>query len=193
MVSQQFLDHYETLEVSSNASGATIERVFRYLAKKHHPDVAVTNDPERFKKLVQAYEVVCDPASRAAYDRTYENEKQVKAELVVGANSAGDDCLERYQLLSMLYAQRKRNFKKPGIGISSLELMASCPPESVNFHVWYFKEKHWVGREECGQLSITALGVDYIESMNQSVVKNHLRIEHLPQPLPTTTPSVLSN
>ena len=128
MVSHQFVDHYETLEVSSNASGATIERVFRYLAKKHHPDIAVTNDRERFKKLVHAYEVVCDPASRAAYDRTYENEKQVKAELVVSANSAGDDCLERYQLLSLLYAQRKRNFKKPGIGISSLELMASCPP-----------------------------------------------------------------
>jgi hypothetical protein len=37
-IDPDFVDYYELLEVSSNASTATVERIFRYLAKPHHPD-----------------------------------------------------------------------------------------------------------------------------------------------------------
>ncbi|TWU36114.1 J domain-containing protein [Novipirellula artificiosorum] len=180
MSSQEFVDHYEVLEVSSNASPATIERIFRYLAKKYHPDVTANHDVAQFTKLVDAYETLRDPEARAAYDISYERHKQVNAEIVEGANSAGDDCIERYKLLSVLYSQRRRDFRKPGIGLGTLESLVPYPPEVVQFHLWYFREKGWVGREESGQLSITAAGVDQIESIHQATVSNHLRIEHSP-------------
>ncbi|TWU24250.1 Chaperone protein DnaJ [Novipirellula galeiformis] len=181
MSSREFVDHYEVLEVSPNASFATVERVFRYLAKKHHPDLTADSDPNLFTKLVEAFETLRDPHSRAAYDRSYEREKQAQAQLVGSANAAGDDCIERYKLLSVMYAQRKRNFKKPGIGLGTLENMVPFPPETVAFHLWYFREKGWIGREESGQLSISAAGVDQIESMNQAAVTSHLRLEHSPE------------
>ncbi len=183
MAAPEFSDHYETLEISPNASAATVDRVFRYLAKKHHPDTSTHNDPGMFTRLVEAYETLRDPQKRAAYDVAHENQNRVNSELVDGANAASDDCLERYKLLSVLYAQRRRDFKKPGIGIGTLETLVPFPAEVLNFHLWYFREKGWIGREESGQFSITAGGVDYIESMNESSVSNKLRLEHRPDRL----------
>ena len=37
-------DYYEILEVSPNANSETIERIFRYLAMRYHPDNRDTGD-----------------------------------------------------------------------------------------------------------------------------------------------------
>lgn len=189
MTKPEFVDYYEALEISPNANAATVDRVFRYLAKKHHPDTSTHSDVNQFTRLVEAYETLRDPEKRAAYDVTYERQTSVNTELVEGANAAGDDCMERYKLLSVLYAQRRRNFKKPGIGVGTLETLCPFPAEVLNFHLWYFKEKGWVGREESGQFSITAAGVDQIESMNQASVSNKLRLEHRRDRLPESAPA----
>ncbi|MGR9037200.1 MAG: DnaJ domain-containing protein, partial [Gammaproteobacteria bacterium] len=33
-----FVDYYEVLEISPNANSETIDRIFRYLAQRYHPD-----------------------------------------------------------------------------------------------------------------------------------------------------------
>ena len=43
-----FTDYYEDLQVSSNADVETIERVYRLLAKRYHPDNNGTGDAEKF-------------------------------------------------------------------------------------------------------------------------------------------------
>ena len=178
MKDREFVDFYELLELSPNANAATVERVFRYLAKKNHPDTSPASDGIMFGKLVEAYETLRCPQKRAAYDIAYEQHKETRIKIAEGANAAGNDCVERYKLLSILYAQRRRDFKKPGIGLGSLEELVDFPPEVMQFHIWYFRQKDWVTREESGQFSITAAGVDQIESMNQPLVNNHLRLEH---------------
>ena len=180
-MNDEFVDYYELLELSPNANANTIERVFRYLAKKHHPDTSPGNDCETFNKLMKAYETLHDPAKRAAYDAAYDRHQDEKVKIVEGANAAGDDCVERYKLLSVLYSKRRSNFKNPGIGLGSLEQLVDFPPEVLQFHLWYFREKDWVIREESGQFSISAGGVDQIESMNQPTVSSQLRIEHQPE------------
>lgn len=163
-VKAEFVDLYEVLEVSSSASFETIERVFRHLASRYHPDVAVTGDRNRFTQLVNAYEVLGSPQPRAAYDAQYDRFRKQQAELVENAERTGDDCAERHRLLSLFYAQRRRNFKQPGVGISTLESAMKIPIELLEFHLWYFREKNWVKREESGLLSITCEGVDEIEA-----------------------------
>lgn len=160
----EFVDHYETLEASCNASFETIERVFRFLAKRYHPDCSESGDGEHFAKIVSAYETLRDPERRAAYDATREAEKNERSAIVREAGHASTDTADRHHILTLLYAQRRRDMRKPGIGISTLEYMLEMPQEVLEFHIWYFREKGWINREESGTLAITALGVDKIES-----------------------------
>ena len=46
-----FVDYYELLQVSPNADEDTIQRVFRHLAKKHHPDASEQDDSQLFNRL----------------------------------------------------------------------------------------------------------------------------------------------
>ena len=62
-------NYYAVLGVSPRSSDAEIRIAFRRLARHYHPDV--NPDPgaaERFRTVVGAYEVLSDPAQRAAYD-----------------------------------------------------------------------------------------------------------------------------
>lgn len=64
-------DYYAILGVDRDADQSEIKRAFRKLARETHPD-ANPDDPhaeERFRQVAQAYEVLSDPARRAAYDR----------------------------------------------------------------------------------------------------------------------------
>jgi DnaJ-domain-containing protein 1 len=67
-------DYYEILEVSPKASVEVIERAYKVLAKKYHPDTASDSmsraDAEAMmKKINVAYDVLSNPALRAKYDQ----------------------------------------------------------------------------------------------------------------------------
>ncbi|ETV96704.1 hypothetical protein H310_10021 [Aphanomyces invadans] len=59
--------YYETLGVPKTASAADIKKAYRKLALKNHPDKG--GDPELFKDITVAYEVLSDPEKRELYDR----------------------------------------------------------------------------------------------------------------------------
>ena len=64
-------DYYEVLGVPRNASANDLKSAYRKLAKKHHPDANPGNaDAENnFKEINNAYEILKDDQSRAAYDQ----------------------------------------------------------------------------------------------------------------------------
>lgn len=70
-------DYYSILDVPSYATAEEIKAAYRALAKKHHPDVRATadaadaaHDPdvEKFRDVVEAYQVLSVRESRAAFD-----------------------------------------------------------------------------------------------------------------------------
>jgi curved DNA-binding protein CbpA len=65
-------DYYALLGVPVTASREEIIRAYRRLARAVHPDVDSHNPEatERFEQLAAAREVLGNPATRAAYDRT---------------------------------------------------------------------------------------------------------------------------
>jgi molecular chaperone DnaJ len=63
-------DYYELLGVPRNADEGEIKRAFRRLARELHPDVSDAPDAqERFREVVEAYEVISKPETRELYDR----------------------------------------------------------------------------------------------------------------------------
>src|SRR5947208_3997511 len=64
-------DLYEILGVKKDASEKEIQRSFRKLAKKYHPDVNQGNkeSEQKFKEVNLAYEVLKDAKKRAQYDQ----------------------------------------------------------------------------------------------------------------------------
>merc|ERR1719160_804959 len=58
---------YKLLEVEKSASEADIKKAYRKLAIKHHPDKG--GDPEKFKEITRAYEILSDSQKRETYDR----------------------------------------------------------------------------------------------------------------------------
>jgi curved DNA-binding protein CbpA len=69
-------DLYQLLGVPQGASGQEITRAWRRRAAAAHPDRRPRDPaaPARFRALTEAYQVLGDPARRAAYDRSHGNQ-----------------------------------------------------------------------------------------------------------------------
>ena len=67
-------DYYKLLGVSRNASEAEIQKAYRKMASKYHPDLVDEDDDkqrakERFQQVQKAYDVLSDSEKRELYDR----------------------------------------------------------------------------------------------------------------------------
>ena len=64
-------NYYEILEVNKKASQETISKVYKFLAKKYHPDANPDNKQEaeeKFKEISEAYEILSNEEKRKEYD-----------------------------------------------------------------------------------------------------------------------------
>src|ERR1035441_6295339 len=67
-------NYYEFLQISPNAEPDTINRVYKFLAARLHPDNPETGDADKFFQLKEAYDVLSNSARRAEYDAMHAKE-----------------------------------------------------------------------------------------------------------------------
>lgn len=72
-------NYYEILEVDVKASKEIIDKAFKVLAKRYHPDMQEENKKEwaeaRFKEINEAYETLSNPDKKEKYDAQLEYEE----------------------------------------------------------------------------------------------------------------------
>ena len=180
MSGRPFVDHYETLQLSPSADRETIERVYRLLAKRYHPDNGTSGDVELFNEVREAYEILSDPDRRAAYDATYDQGRSRHWQ-IFGQDGAVDDREQDRRLfravLSLLYIARRRDPNDAGLAPSHLERFLGVPREHLDFPLWYLKKRGLVEVLESGLMAITVDGVDELGPGELSLPANRLLTE----------------
>ena len=133
-----FVDYYEILQLSPNATSETVERVYRILAKRYHPDNPDTGDPVQFAELHTAYEVLTNAVSRASYDAKYDENRALTWKIFKqdsARDSRADDQRLFHGILSLLYVARRRDPDNGGLGAVTLEKMLGCPRQHLEFQI----------------------------------------------------------
>jgi hypothetical protein len=179
-MTQPFVDFYEVLQLSPRATSETIERVYRLLAKRYHPDNAQTGSAERFSEVRDAFEVLSNPERRAAYDVRYDEMQGIQWR-VFNQDSAeegrSDDRRVIHAVLSILYVERRRDPARGGLGMVFIERTLGVPEEHLKFPLWYMKQHGWIEILDSGQVAITIEGIDRLGDKDLALREDRLLAE----------------
>ena len=121
-------NYYQILEVNENASTEVIEKAYRVLAKKYHPDGWPETQAywaeDRFKEITEAYQVLSNENLRKEYD------------LKIGVNNTFED---KYNTLYDEHEKLKQEVTNMKIKSNSKEYKDSQDFEEKNTPQTYFK------------------------------------------------------
>jgi len=168
------VDYYELLQVSDGAEPETVNRVYRLLAQRYHPDNLETGNESRFREITEAYHILSNPERRAQYDATYQLRRKDRWRLVsAGAQSENDFEMEqvvRLTVLEALYTKRRLEPQNAGIYLVELERMLGRPREHLEFTIWYLNQKKLINMDDA-RMQLTADGAEYLEESYRSNVQ----------------------
>lgn len=125
-------NYYEILEVDKNASEEVIEKAYKTLAKKYHPDLQNNSDcQDKMRQINEAYEILSNDFKRREYDekikrqsvsieeynRIIQENNRLKKDLKRVVNqremSQNQGRLEELSIMQRYYEQIKKATKQP--------------------------------------------------------------------------------
>ncbi|MFN8941781.1 MAG: J domain-containing protein [Acidobacteriota bacterium] len=171
-------DLYELLQVNPKADFDTIHRVYRMLAQRYHPDHKESGDPDKFRRVIEAYRVLSDLEKRAAYDvkraaalrQTWDVFRNPKE-----ADGTGAERRKRTMVLAMMYRARQRKPASPYVQLREIEEVLGIEKEHLEFSLWYLREKGYIMRTDNGRYAISAMGAEAYEEDESSATETPRR------------------
>ncbi len=167
MPPEHLINYYDLLQINPRAEVESIERVYRILAARYHPNNRQTGDAERFRLLTEAYEVLRDPVRRAEYDRHFEVNPAGPLAIFLGkefTDGIDAEAKIRIGVLCLLYSKRRANPDFAALSLLDMENIMAFPRERLLFALWYLRAKRYVVQDDRSSFIITADGVDHLES-----------------------------
>lgn len=177
MSEAQPVDYYEVLQISPNADADTVQRVFRLLAQRFHPDNAESGNADRFRAMHEAYSVLSVPERRAQYDIHHQALRQERWRFAATGKGANDFEIEqqlRATILEILYSRRRAEPGNPSFSPYEIGQLTGQPREHLEFTFWYLNQKKFVSRDDQSRLTITVDGVDFVEKNHGDDLKRRL-------------------
>lgn len=160
------VNYYDLLQIHPRAEMETIHRVYRLFAARFHPDNQKTGDAERFQLIQEAYQMLSDPAKRAAYDRLFEQSQPGPLEVFLTkefTDGIDAEAKLRIGVLCLLYAKRRANPDWAALSLLDIENLMGFPREHMLFAIWYLRAKKFIVQDDRSSFVITADGVDFLE------------------------------
>jgi curved DNA-binding protein len=164
---QPAVNYYDLLQINPRAEIETIDRVYRILASRYHPDNQQTGDAERFRMLTDAYQLLKDPVKRKEYDRQFEVNPAGPLPIFLGkefTEGIDSEAKIRIGVLCLLYSKRRANPDYAALSLLDMENIMAFPRERLLFALWYLRAKRYVLQDDRSSFIIAAEGVDYLES-----------------------------
>lgn len=169
MATSEFIDYYELLQISPKAELETVQRVYKMMALRYHPDNQETGDLAQFLLLNHAYETLADPRRREEYDflhGTRRSEPLAPSKVFETKDFEGGvdgESNRRMGVLCYLYSRRRNNPDDPGLTAWELTETMSFAREDMVFAIWYLQEHNYIRQDDRNDYSITGHGVDFVE------------------------------
>lgn len=180
---QEFTDYYELLQVSPNAELDTIQRVFRLLAQRFHPDNTETGNEPLFQQMLKAYQTLSDPVSRAAYDAQHRAQVKLNWKIFDQSSEVSSQQEERKKregVLAVLYRKRQFNPDVAGMNLREIEDLIGIPREHLEFTIWYLKERGDIKIGDNGRYMISIKGVESYENLSMPAPEEKKGLVMLP-------------
>ena len=107
-------NYYDILEVSKKASKEIIDKAYRTLAKKYHPDLQTPENKqmaeEKMKIINEAYSVLSDDSKRAKYDKELEESEQRTKQVYYDNNQQNDQYNNQNTYNDYNYNENNNNY-----------------------------------------------------------------------------------
>jgi curved DNA-binding protein CbpA len=161
------INYYDLLQINPRAEVETIDRVYRIMAARYHPDNQQTGDAERFGMLTEAYQLLRDPVKRKAYDQQLEVTPAGPLPIFLGkefTDGIDAEAKIRIGVLCLLYSKRRANPDFAALSLLDMENIMSFPRGRLLFALWYLRAKRYVLQDDRSSFIISAEGVDFLES-----------------------------
>jgi curved DNA-binding protein CbpA len=190
-------NYYELLQINPNAEPDTVHRVYRFLAARFHPDNPDTGDAEKFAMLKQAYDALSNPVSRAEYDMACTKEISDAAPLsssIDFMDSMEGELNRRLAVLALLYFRRRSDSAHPHVSLYEVESRMGFPREYLEFTIWYLSKKQYIVRADNSDFTLTADGVDFVETQRANIPVLNRLLTNGTSPLssnPSATPIIV--
>lgn len=159
-------DYYEFLQINPKAQAETIQRVYRFLAARYHPDNPETGDPEKFLQLNEAYQTLSDPERRADYDEKLKAKTAKPSDLFQSVDfldGIGGEINRRLAVLSLIYKSCRSNIHNSQLSLLDLEAQMGFPRDYLDFTIWYLRGKKLIIQADNATFSLTCEGIDFVE------------------------------
>ena len=161
------VNYYDLLQINPQAEPETIERVYRLLAARYHPDNQETGDANRFLLIQEACQVLRNPARRKEYDRQFETSAAKPLPIFLSkefTDGIDAEAKTRIGVLRLLYSKRRANPDFAALSLLDMENIMAFPRERLLFALWYLRSKRYVLQDDRSSFIISADGVDYLET-----------------------------
>jgi curved DNA-binding protein CbpA len=166
-VAGKFQDHYVILGVDPKATSDVIQAAYAKLAQKYHKDNPATGNQEKFEAVNLAYEVLCDAAMRAEFDKLKGidlDDDKPRFGCDQFFENLGKQTGLRAAILSVLYERRQLKPYRPSLSMRHLDSMINATNDELNFALWYLKQRGLVVSDDKSNLQIAVDGMDFLES-----------------------------